>query len=232
MMGMRKVRFVNNHFYHIFNRGVEKRDIFLRSGDYNRFIDVLHFYIFHPRRKYSKTQELLRLKLIDVAQLKKERTKNPLVDIINFCLMPNHFHLTLKQNIENGIVRYMQKVASGFSHYFNVLYSREGSLFQGKFRAVLISSEEQLIHLSRYVHLNPRDLVRADEADIFNYPWSTLRDYLGLSQDFNFCRKSEVLEYFKDGEDYKNFVIAGRDDETKEVLGKDVIDNDFNWKLD
>lgn len=125
--------------------------------------------------------------------------------------MPNHFHLLVKQNVDNGIQRFLYLVSSSYSHYFNLKNNQKGSLFEGRFRAVHISNDEQLIHLSRYIHLNPYSsyVVRTIE-ETFNYPYSSLAEYIhGMSLVVNV--KEIVLSQFKDLEKYKEFVSDSAD---------------------
>ena len=157
---MRKFTFVNNQFYHIYNRGVEKRDIFMNEKDYIRFIHDL--YEFNSNEYALKFRGQLELGnknresdsrhslYSSAASVGNDR----LVNILCFCLMQNHFHLILEQLVDNGIPRFMQKLGTGYTNSFNLKYDRVGSLFQGKYKAIHINSNEYLLHLSAYVNLN------------------------------------------------------------------------------
>jgi putative transposase len=118
--------------------------------------------------------------------------------------MPNHFHLLVKQVQENGISRLLSKLSNSYTRYFNVKHQRIGPLFQGSFKAIRIESEEQLNHLSRYIHLNP--LIDYLVKDLRNYPYSSYPEYLGLS-DFNLCTRKAIIESFKSVKDYEKFVL-------------------------
>lgn len=164
-------QFIENGYYHIYNRGVEKRDIFLDKQDYSVFLSYLKSYL-NPIGS-------------DPHPLATE------LDMLSFCLMPNHFHLLIKQTSINGITKLIRAVSTRYVMYFNKKYDRVGTLFQGKYKAVLILDDSYLLHLSRYIHLNP-------------YPGSDPRLYEYSSYDYYLGRKSakwlnteEILNYFK-----------------------------------
>lgn len=195
----------NDSYYHIYNRGVEKRIIFTCERDYQRFLQILYYYQFTgPKPAFSKH---LQFKI-------KDFYNNPkIVEIICYCLMPNHFHLLVKQLQDNGISEFMGKVLNSYTKYFNTKYKRVGPLFQGTFKTVLVENEYQLIHISRYIHLNPyvSELVKSLEW----YPHSSYHHYIGLASD-KLCAGDDVLGYFKDKNDYKEFV-EGHADYAKEL---------------
>ncbi|MCK4859169.1 MAG: transposase, partial [Candidatus Omnitrophica bacterium] len=153
---MRKISLVNEHYYHIFNRGVDKRKIFLNQNDQYRFIhDLFEFNDMDAVINVNR-----RVNITDGGETSISKTsiskksRKLLVDIIVFCLMPNHFHLILKQKKDNGITKFMRKLGTGYTMYFNKVCQRSGSLFEGAFKSRYIDNDEYLIHLSRYVHLN------------------------------------------------------------------------------
>src|SRR3989344_7863223 len=155
-------------FYHIYNRGVEKRQIFLTERDYERFLQTLYYYQFSgPKPKFSNKYRFKN----------KEFDKNPkIVDLLAFCLMPNHFHLLIKQLGDGGTQEFLSKIANSYTKYFNTKHKRVGPLFQGQFKAVLIESDEQLIHVSRYIHLNP--FVSELVSDLTIFPYSSYKYFL------------------------------------------------------
>src|SRR3989344_8501119 len=147
-MSYRIDEFAPEEFYHVFTRGVEKRKIFMNPSDNHRFMELLiHCLPLGPIRSYSIAKQL-KQKLPTIG------SGQGLVDILCYCLMPNHFHLLLKENVEHGITTYMQRILTSYSRYFNVRYKRSGSLFIHPFKAVMVNTDEQLLHLSRYIHLN------------------------------------------------------------------------------
>lgn len=206
-MPYRFTPFIDDSFYHIYNRGVEKRQIFTTEKDYHRFLQTIYFYQFNnPRFPFSRKQALL-------YQGRDFSSSPKFVEIICYCLMPNHFHLLIKQTPDGNIQKFMQKVLNSYTKYFNTKHSRVGPLLQGTFKAVPIETDFQLIHISRYIHLNP--YVSDLSKDLDTYPYSSYPDYLGLSND-PFCNKELVLNLFKDVKDYQEF-MKGHADYAKEL---------------
>jgi len=209
---MRKIQFNNNNLYHVYNRGTEKRHIFLDDSDYARFIHYL--YEFNDKgfdRNISR-------KIERGSTSFNQRLRNQFVEIIAFCLMPNHFHLILKQSDENGISNFMHKLSTGYTMYFNKKNKRNGVLFQGRFKSILIENNEYLTHLSRYIHINPVELIEPGwkENGIKNwesvnnflesYRWSSYLDYIGIKNFPSVINKEIVNSFFQDEQSYKNFI--------------------------
>lgn len=137
--------------YHVLNRGVEKRNIFEKSQDYSRFIlGLYHFNNAHPSDIWANLQKEGRSVL-------SRAGRDPLVDILCFVLMPNHYHLILREIRKGGIIAFMHKMA-GYATYFNKQYDRVGSLFQSRYKAVQIKDDTQLANTFVYVHTNPVEL--------------------------------------------------------------------------
>ena len=177
--------FETDGFYHVFNRGNRKQQIFLSKSDYERFLQ----------------------KTITVKE------KSP-VKILAYCLMPNHFHFLLQQKAERSITNFISNLSNGYSKYFNIKYDTVGSLFQGRFKAIQVTSDEYLLHLSRYIHLNPVALFSNSENHIrnslVNYPWSSLADYLRGSVS-EIVDPTFILGYFPNKnklKDYQEFVLS------------------------
>lgn len=203
-MARRKTILAINEIYHVYNRGVEKRPIFLRSNDYLRFIELMNYYRFkNCPIKYSYFRRLSREEKENIFfSLQKSSAK--LVDIFAFCLMPNHVHILLKQLLDNGVSKFMGKITNSFSHYFNTRQERIGHLFQGNFGASRIEDDEQLIHVSRYIHLNPVSSYIIEINKLHTYKYSSYPEYLG--QQSGFCNTEEVLSHFKNKESYKMII--------------------------
>lgn len=205
-MPVRTLPFVTGSWYHVYNRGVEKRSIILEERNYERLYQSLMFcqvqcpsYHFSTFCRLSKEAQMYALANIH-AKGKK------LVTIGAFAFMPNHYHLLLKQEVENGIQNFLRNWQDGYSKYFNVLYARVGHLFQSAFQAKEISTEELLMHISRYVHLNPltAGIVETFE-ELEKYPWTSFPSYI-FSVD-SFVETATILDLFgKDKEKYKEFV--------------------------
>ncbi|MBI2036324.1 transposase [Candidatus Microgenomates bacterium] len=169
-MPARTTPLVTGQFYHIFNRGVNKQPIFLNRKDYARALSVFEFYSFVdiPIR-FSK---FLLLSLEERFKILKDLRKRSLkyVDFISYCFMPNHFHFLVKQNRDNGISKFMGDFQNSYTKYFNTKHERIGPILQGQFKAVFVEDENQLLHLSRYIHLNPfTSFVVKDLTDLDTY---------------------------------------------------------------
>lgn len=197
-MPYRKTPLVNNEFYHIFNRGVAKLPIFLDRRDYIRFLDTIYYYQFQgPKPQFSQLKRF------------KDKTfdnNTKIIEIMCFCLMPNHFHFLLRQTQDNGITEFVSKVCNSYTKYFNTRHERIGPLLQGPFKAVRVETDEQLMHLSRYIHLNP--VTSYLTKDIKDYPWSSYLNYIGASPG-KICMKDFVLSFFKNPKEkkYEQFVL-------------------------
>lgn len=190
--------FAENHCYHVFNRGVEKRIIFEDEQDYRMFRYYLSVYLL-PTDTLVKFYPKTPLRLFS-KNLCEE------IDLIAYCLIPNHFHLLLKQRSIFAISRFMKQLINGYTSYFNQKYKRVGGLLQGRFKAALVNSDDLLLHVSRYIHLNPliADLVK----DLNRYPWSSFLEYVtDLDQDKVLCKKEIILSQFPNKESYKRFVL-------------------------
>lgn len=177
--------FEDGAFYHVYNRGNRKQQIFLQDRDYERFLEKVIEY----KKKFP-------------------------VNILAYCLMPNHFHFLIRQLSQDAISRFFSNLCNSHSKYFNIKYETVGSLYQGRFKAKRVDKDEYLIHLSRYIHLNPVDLFKYLGKNAFNqlmlYRWSSLPAYLSGKGD-EVINPELILEYFfsKDStEDYKDFVAA------------------------
>ena len=167
-MPLRIIPLVNGQYYHIFNRSINKEPIFTRLKDCQRAIFTMNYYRFKDSPLKLAYFLALGFDVRNDIMVSLIKTSKTLVDIICYCLMPNHFHILLKQNEENGI-----------SRFFNTKHSRQGHLFQGQFKAVRIEDEEQLIHVSRYIHLNPySSFVVKTITNLKEYRHSSLKEYL------------------------------------------------------
>lgn len=204
-MPARKIKFVDGEYYHVYNRGADKRDIVSDDEDVNRFMQsVAEFNDLEPvgsiyENSYSKKSLIL---------LGSQAPK-PLVSIVCFCLNPNHFHFILRQESERGIEKFMQRLG-GYPKYFNNKHKRSGVLFQGKFKANHISNDKYLLYLSAYVNLNGKihqlesPLVQADQAPRLGK--SSWGEYVGQIPT-NFCRKDIILGQFSDKNAYKKYAL-------------------------
>lgn len=206
-MGYRLEEFIPGNLYHVYNRGVEKRNIFLDDRDYLRFLHLaLHCLPDRTIQSFSlKYRTSAARKELQTLQILS--SGEGLVDIICFCLMPNHFHFLLKENKERGISTYMQRLSNGYAKYFNTKRERTGSLFGGPFRAKAVDGDDYLLHVSRYIHLNP--VVAQIVREPRQYKWSSFREYENHKRA-RFCHPSLILEIVKPKE-YRGFVLDHAD---------------------
>lgn len=194
-MPSRIIPFVDGEYYHVFNRGVAKMQIFNSFYDYNHFVKTMIYYsIEGPKPRFSIfTPTTLTLNI-----------NKKIVNIICYCLMPNHFHFLLRQIRKGGITEFVSKLSNSYTKYINIKNKRVGPLLQGNFKAIHVETNEQLLHLSRYVHLNP--LVSYLVKDLDSYKWSSYPEYVNLTNNA-ICDKKIILDQFKSSGEYKQFVL-------------------------
>lgn len=187
--------------YHVLNRGVDKRKIFLDNQDYFRFIhDLFEFNdqnlvntTFHNFRKVK--DNVIGRRNINFVRIGKRKPRKLLVNIHAFCMMPNHYHILLSPRIEGGVSKFMHKLNMGYSRYFNERYKRKGTLFEGGYKSILIKDESHFIYIPYYIHLNPLDLKFPEWRNM------RLRDYKQALKFLEGYRWSSHLDYI----DKKNF---------------------------
>ncbi|PIU28560.1 hypothetical protein COT08_01070, partial [Candidatus Woesebacteria bacterium CG07_land_8_20_14_0_80_44_9] len=149
-------------------------------------------------------------------ELQESSWGEKLVSIMCYCFMPNHFHFLLRQETNGGISRFLSQFLNSYTRYFNTRNKRVGPLFLDDFKNVLVENEEQLLHLSRYIHLNPySSKVVENLSDLYKYEWSSLTEYIGGSEDY-VCDREMISSYFKTSESYKKF-ISDRADYQREL---------------
>lgn len=198
-MAYRQVILANDEIYHVFNRGVEERIIFSDKRDYDRFAKTFIYYQksgVPPR--FSLNKKIPHEVFVKLSNL---------VEIIAYCLMPTHFHFVLKQKKENGISQFLSQVVNSYTRYFNTRHKRKGHLFQGPFKAIRVENDEQLMHLSRYIHLNPS--VDYLVKNLKEYEHSSYLEY--LTSQRGICQKSIVLSLFPSPKVYEKFVLDRED---------------------
>ncbi len=206
----RDIQLVNEGIYHVFNRGVNSQKIFNSDRDYFQFLDRTKYYQNQNLSVgYSQLNDLsLAVRGDLLAEL--SRRGKVLIDIIAFCLMPNHFHFLLKQKVENGISKYISNLTNSYTRHYNIKRKRVGPIFQGKFKAVEVSTDEQILHLSRYIHLNPYPAgVVENLKELFKYSYSSLPEYVNHQKGI--CHADIVLSQFQGKSSYKKFVTDQAD---------------------
>lgn len=204
-MPTRKIILANNYCYHIINRGIGKRVIFKDKNDYQRALLNIDYYRFlKPPLKFSIFNKLpIKEKQEFIKELYKQQQ---LIEIVSYCLMPNHIHFLLKQTIDKGISLFMSHWQNSYARYFNTKYKRKGYLFEAAFVGKLIESDEILYHISRYIHLNPYTASLVDLEELIKYPWSSFPEYLDRKNLF-IAKTNLILSHFKGRKAYKNFVF-------------------------
>lgn len=227
---MRKIKFEKGKIYHVFSRGVEKRDIFTNDADRWRFLQGM--YLFNDEN--ATTNLLYRLERDKGAatfttlrnlMFSRQQERKPLVRIMADCLMPNHFHLILEEIKDGGISHFMHRLGTGYVKFFNKKYDRVGGLFQGRFKAVPVEQELYLKYLLIYINVvNPGQLVEPELKEIGardmdtimrfaeGYPWSTHQEYLGKRKS-TIIDKGILGELFPDPSEYQKFaadVLSGK----------------------
>lgn len=202
--------------YHILNRGVDKRKIFLDNKDYFRFIhNLFEFNDQNPVNNnfYAFSQ------INDIASRYIERKpRKLLVEILAFCLMPNHYHLLLGPLVENGISRFIKKLDMGYAKYFNNRNKRKGALFEGRYKSILINKQNHFLNLPYYIHLNPLDIKFPEWRErkmkdynkalgyLDNYRWSSHLDYCGNKNFPSVTSREFLLDVFGGEDKYKQSI--------------------------
>ena len=193
---MRKTPLVNNQIYHVFNRGVDRRNVFLGKYDLDRFLLCLSE--FNNLEPIGSIYEQSFRKKGDSGASSLGRPTSKLVEVVAYCLNPNHFHLILQQKTEGGISEFMKRLLGGYTKYFNLKNERTGALFQGKFKAVHINNDNYLYHLSTYVNLNNQ------VHKIKTGYCSSWEEYMGKE---GLCDKTMILSHFPGIEAYEKFAL-------------------------
>jgi len=217
---MRKLTFTEDKVYHVYNRGVEKRDTFIDKQDYLRFIHCLFEFNDESSAintfRFSKKTQMSEAGPHSWKKLREDKgPRKLLVEILIFTLMPNHFHLLLKQKKEKGISRFMQKLGTGYTMYFNQKHERVGGLFQGNFKAVTIEEHAHFLHIPHYIHSNPikllnfsnergpASLIKKQVGFLEDYRWSSFPDYIGKKNFLSVTQREFLLDFFGGSEKYK-----------------------------
>ncbi len=198
---MRKHPFVVGEHYHVYNRGTDKRNIFVDEKDLFRFWESLF--------DFNQTEPIGSMFEFSFKKKSREigKKKKPLVQFIAYCINPNHFHFLITPIQERGIEKFMQRLGNGYTKYFNNRHKRNGVLFQGKFKSKLIDSNKYLLHLSAYINGN----------DKLGHPMSklsksSLKEFLNTATDRKLCNTEIILEQFKNRKEYEDFVNSSLED--------------------
>ncbi len=216
-MSKRKIEFFKDEYYHIFNRGVDKRKIFLDKGDLYYFFDAIQI---------SNKKSIIENKHFRKRKEEKEKAKQDekLVDIIAYCLLPNHFHFILKEKVQGGISKFMSKLGGSYAQYFNNKYERSGTLFQGRFKATHLDKEFSRELTSAYVNMNYKHHNYDIKKDLIK---TSLFEYLDEEKGEKICNQKEIEKIIKtigSVEKYKDYLknqskyFTGRHQNNLDVL--------------
>ncbi len=223
MVQYRKDKLVNGEYYHIFSRSIAKYVIFNNDKEYLRMLDSINLLRFIDfDYKMSKFNELKIQKQNEIINILKTNNKT-FTDIVAYCIMPTHIHLILKQNIDNGITKYMAKLLNSYAKYFNTKHKRKGHLWTDRFKSVLITNNEQILHLTRYIHLNPvsAKLVRSPKK----WQYSSFFEYINPDKN-NICTYKNIFDLKT--EEYEKFVLNRIDYQQKLSLIKNLIIDEYS----
>ena len=195
-------------YYHLYNRGNAKRTIFKTDHDYKTFLSFLQLYLTPPDLQGSS---------LKVPPTRKLKNYTGEINLLAYCLMPNHFHLFVRQNSDQAINHFMRSLCTKYTRYFNSHYQRVGHLFQGIYKAVQVTNENQFTYLSKYIHRNPLDLptYKDDPRRLREYKYSSYQNYLRMFTQ-SWVLPEDILAYFSktnSRSSYQHFVEEGEPDD-------------------
>lgn len=218
-MPQRRFVLANNEIYHVFNRSIARTEIFSSKNNLNKGFEIIDYYRFPQKLRLSKFKSL-------TSELKKQyltlldKTTH-LVEIYAYAFMPNHYHFLLKQLQDKGISKFISNFQNSFAKVFNLKNDRNGALFQNAFKAKRIETDEQFIHVSRYIHLNPVTSYLIEFDKLLNYEWTSFPTY-ATEQEISFINTEFLLNMFVSKDQYIKFVSDQVDYQRKLALIKDL----------
>ncbi len=204
--------YVKYGIYHIYNRTMDNILLFRNSQDYKVFLYYLKSYL-TPLEKQSKPPRGIKFN--------KDYILYNEIKLLCYCLMPNHYHLMIQQTTERAISEFMQRLVNAYMGYYNREYKRRGSIFEGKYKAALVTKEKHFLYLPYYIHHNPEKLYKGDpnkDKKVKNYPYSSYGDYSGR-RNTKWIYKKGLMEQFKEAED-ENISI----EKIEDILGKIILE--------
>lgn len=219
-MPKRNTVIATNEIYHVYNRSIAREQIFRDRICLRRSLEILEYYRLPQRLSLSKYKQLSK-ELREQFFIDSER-KSPLVEIYAFVLMPNHFHLLIKQLEENGINKFVSNFQNSYAKYYNLKNNRDGSLFKNQFKAKWIESDEQFLYTSRYIHLNPVKAFLIPFEQLGLYPWTSYPVY--ATENFQiFIKTDYILNMFSSRDKYIEFVSDQADYQEKMSLIEHIM---------
>lgn len=186
-------------YYHVYNRGAFKKPVFLEQRDYVRFMfEILYF---QSPVQFPHIGRLVSSYTSKVGyELEESEFDSVLqgryVELVGFCIMPNHYHLLIRELAEGGIARYMQRIGNAYTKYTHAKYGSSGHTFQGRYQTSHVKDSEYLMHLSAYIHRNPRELKSWKGREI-EYPWSSYQDYMKENRWGGLLAQEVILDQFE-----------------------------------
>ncbi|OGK20568.1 hypothetical protein A3C23_05215 [Candidatus Roizmanbacteria bacterium RIFCSPHIGHO2_02_FULL_37_13b] len=208
-MSLRLEPFVNNGIYHVFNKTIDHRLVFNDDNNCIQLLNLIRYYRSNEV-KFGYSQFIRLNPIVAKDYLKKILCRRSFrVEILSYCFMPNHFHFLLKQKKDKGISKFMGDLFNAFTRHFNLKIERKGPVFLPDFKSVMITNEAQLLHVSRYIHLNPYSNGLVDNCEkLINYPWSSLKEYIYQNTNKLTIQKDIISIFNNDKNKYKNFVLS------------------------
>jgi len=213
-------------YVHIFNRGIQKQPIFETKADFWRFLFLLltfqgEMVVKNVSREFKKSVQSQALHIDE--DLVSDVLRTRMVELVAFCFMPNHFHLIIRELVDDGISRYMQRTQTAYVKYFNLLHNKSGHLFQGPYKSVHISSDRQLMYTSAYIHKNPVEIGwKGNESQ---YPWSSYRDFVAENRFGELLTTGVITDRFPEGKKqvgYEKFVNTCTAKEFSKIIDESV----------
>ena len=213
---------VNNEVYHVMSRSIANYQIFNTDKDYSRMIDLLKYY--QRENLPIRYSMFLRQSGVQASGFDRYfdslfRDYEKIIEIITYCMMPNHIHLVLKQLKENGISIFMSNILNSYTRYFNILHKRKGPLWESRFKHILVEKDEQLLHLTRYIHLNPTSAKLVKKPELWRH--SSYLEYIRPDVIYRLTKYDDILEIHS--KDYKKFVNDRKDYQQELSLIKKII---------
>jgi putative transposase len=217
-MQYRKYSLETGEVYHVMTKSIAGYEVFGNMKDRTRMLLTIKYY--QEKEPGVRFSYFIQEKNDSGNQGIDLQTKDRIVDVIAYCLMPTHLHLILKQLKENGISIFMSKVLNSYTRYLNTKRGRKGPLWEGRFKNVLVEDDEQLLHLTRYIHLNPVTALLVEAPE--DWEASSYREYVGLSApEQNLCAYGDLLEI--EPTEYREFVMSRKDYQRELACLKRVV---------